>query len=300
MKVKSFNRTRKAMKAVLDWLRGLAAEGIPIGIVMEATGTFAEEVGGWLLDLDPELVVSIVNPGQTSAFAQSLGLRNKTDDLDARALARYGCERRPMAWDRPTPEMAALKDLVRTRRDLVQARQSMSMRLKDHERTAKKASQALEKIVRSLETQIEGLDKAIQEHVAAHPDLSHLVGRLTSIKGVGTVTATLILAELGDLRRFTSSRQLAAFAGLSPKEKQSGTSVHGKTRLCKQGSGRVRAVLYMAAGCAIRFNLDLKATYEHLLARGKAKRSALGAIMRRLLVLMRAVLLADHDWMPMS
>jgi len=90
MDIRLFKRTRKAMKGVLDWLRAMASEGMPIGVVMEATGTFAEEMAGWLLDLDPGLVVAIVNPGQTSAFIQSLGLRNKTDDLDARAIARYG------------------------------------------------------------------------------------------------------------------------------------------------------------------------------------------------------------------
>ena len=110
--------------------------------------------------------------------------------------------------------------------------------------------------------------------------------------------ATTVLVEMGDLRRFTRSRQLTAFAGLSPKRKESGTSVHGKTRMCKQGSGRVRAELYMAAGCAARFNPDMKATYENLLAHGKEKRAALGAVMRKLLVLMRAVAKADQDWVP--
>jgi transposase len=299
MDIRPFKRTRKAMKGVLDWLRTMAPEGATIGVVMEATATFAEEVACWLLDLDPGLMVAIVNPGQTSAFVQSLGLRNKTDDLDGRALARYGFERHPVNWERPTPEMAALKDLVRTRMDLVNARVAMTLRLKDHERTAKSASQALGKIIRSLADQIAALDEAIQEHVAAHPDLSQMVMRLTSIKGVGLVTATTVLVELGDLRRFSRSRQLTAFAGLSPKLRQSGTSLHGKARLCKQGSPRVRAVLYMAAGSAARYNPDLKAAYEGLQGKGKTKRSALGAIMRKLLVLMRAVLKADHDWVPM-
>ncbi len=299
MSVRPFNRTRKAMQGVLDWLQSMAPEGMPIGIVMEATATFAEEVGSWLLDLDPKLIVAIVNPGQTCAFVQSLGLRNKTDDLDARALARYGFERNPIAWEKPSPEMAALKDLVRTRLDLVNARKSMSLRLKDHQREAEVANQALAKIIRSLEGQIEVLDQAIKEHVATHPNLALMVKRLTSIKGVAMVTATTVLVELGDLRRFSRSRQLTAFAGLSPKQRQSGTSLNGKARMCKQGSPRVRAALYMAAGCAARYNPDLKATYEELQAKGKTKRSALGAVMRKLLVLMRAVLKADHDWVPM-
>jgi transposase len=297
--VRPFNRTRKAMKLLLGWLREMVPEGKRIGIVMEATGSFSEEVAEWLLDLDPTLRIAIVNPGQTSAFIRSLGFRNKTDDLDAKALAQYGQERQPVLWQRPSPEMKALRDLVRTRIDLVQARTAMKLRLGDHERTAKMASKALATVIESLTAQIAVLDLAIEKHVAAHESLSHQVERLCSIKGVKMVTATTILVELGDLRRFTSSRQLSAFAGLSPKLRQSGTSLNGKAHLCKMGSGRARAALYMAAGSAARFNPDLKATYQDLQAKGKTKRSALGAVMRKLLVLMRAVLVADHDWVPM-
>lgn len=297
--VHCYDRNRTGMKKALDWLKAIAPAGMRIGIVMEATGSYAEEVAEWLLEQDPTVRIAIVNPGQTSAFIRSLGLRNKTDDLDARALARYGQERNPVAWQRPSPEMKALKDLVRIRIDLVQARTSMKQRLQDHERTAKVASKAMATVIESLTRQIAVLDEAIEKHVASCDELAHQVRRLTSIKGVALVTATTILAELGDLRRFSTSRQLSAFAGLSPKQRQSGTSINGKTRMCKMGSGRARAALYMAAGSAARFNQDLKATYVAMLANGKTKRSALGAVMRKLLVLMRAVLVADHDWVPM-
>lgn len=297
--VHAYERNRRGVKQVLAWLKGLLPDGKRLAIVMEATGAFAEEVAEWLLDLDPNLLVAIVNPGQTSAFIRSLGLRNKTDDLDARALAQYGQERCPAPWLRPSPEMKALKDLVRTRIDLVQTRTSMKQRMEDHKRTAKAASTAMAMVVASLTDQIAVLDKAIEDHVACHAELSRQVGRLTTIKGVAMVTATTILVELGDLRRFTSSRQLTAFAGLSPKQRQSGTSLNGRAHMCKMGSGRARAALYMAAGSAARFNPDMKSVYEDLQAKGKCKRSALGAVMRKLLVLMRAVLVADHDWVPM-
>jgi len=296
MTVRSFPRKRKSMKAALDWLRSQAPTGVPLAVVMEATGTFAEEVGAWLLELDPALWVAIVNPFQTSSFVKSLGFRNKTDDLDAKALARYGKERNPVAWEPPTPEMAVLKDLVRIRGNLINERTAMTLRLKDHKRSSPTAAKALGKILQALKAQIKVLEVEIKAHLKAHEALGHQVKVCQTIIGVGIVTATTVLVELGDLRRYRRSRKLTAMAGVSPRKTQSGTSVHGKTRMCKQGSPRVRAELYMAASNAVRYNPDMKATYEGLLKRGKEKRAALGAVMRKLLVLMRAILIADRAW----
>lgn len=298
MRVRAFPRQVDGAKALLAWLRANSGPEARIGIVMEATATFATELATWLLVLDPSLPIAIVNPLQTSAFLRSLGLRNKTDDLDAKALARYGAERRPAPWEKPTPEMVALQDLVRIRMDLVNARTAMTLRLRDHVRASKPAARALKRVVRTLGAQVLTLEVEIRKLLGACEALSRQAKRLDSIIGVGLITAVTVLAELGDLGRFARSRQLTAFAGLSPRRKDSGTSVHGKSRLCKQGSARVRAVLYLAASSAARFNPDLKALYDRLIGAGKPRRSALGAVMRKLLVLMRAVLKADQDWIP--
>lgn len=298
MRVRSFPRCEEGARALLAWLRESAGPGGPIGLVMEATATFAEELGAWLLGLDPGLHVAIVNPIQTSAFLRSLGLRNKTDDLDAKALAQYGAERRPPSWERPAPEMAILKDLARVRMDLVHARTAMAMRLKDHARASTRAVKAMAKVLQALDAQIKALELEIRGHLRVHEGLAKQADRMDSVVGVGLLTAVTVLTELGDLRRFDRSRQLTAFAGMSPRRRESGTSVHGKPRLCKQGSARVRAALYLAASAAVRFNPDMKAIYDRLLAQGKARRVALGAVMRKLLVLMRALVKADHDWVP--
>jgi transposase len=298
MRVRSFPRCEEGARALLAWLRENAGPDGPIGLVMEATAAFAEELATWLLDLDPGLHVAIVNPIQTSAFLRSLGLRNKTDDLDAKALAQYGAERRPIPWEKPKPEMAILKDLARVRMDLVHARAAMTLRLKDHARASKSAAKAMAKVIGALDGQIKCLEVEIRKHLRAHEVLAEQAERMDSIVGVGLLTAVTVMTELGDLRRFARSRQLTAFAGMSPRWRESGTSVHGKPRLCKQGSTRVRAVLYLAASAAVRFNPDMKAFYDRLLAQGKVRRVALGAVMRKLLVLMRAIVKAGHDWVP--
>lgn len=298
MRVRAFSRDADGAKALLAWMREQSGPDARLGLVMEATATFGGELATWLLERDPGLHIAIVNPTQTSAFLRSMGLRNKTDDLDAKALARYGFDRKPAFWEKPSPEMAVLKDLVRIRMDLVNARTAMTLRLKDHGRASKLATKAMIRVIRSLNAQVKALETGIREHLRAHAPLGKKVARFESICGVGLITAVTVLAELGDPSRFARSRQLTAFAGVSPRRKESGTSIHGKTRMCKQGSARVRAVLYLAASTAARFNPDLKALYGRLLAQGKPRRVALGAVMRKLLILMRAVLKADHDWVP--
>ena len=298
MRVRTFARTRTEAPAVLAWLWDSAPPGARLGVIMEAMGSYAEELAGWLLDLDPTLHIAIANPAHTSAFLKSLGLRNKTDDLDAKALAKFGHERTPTPWERPATEASVLKDLVRTRMDLVESRTAMTLRRNDHLRASTAATQALEQVIHALTIQVKALEAAIEAHLAQHETLGSQAKRLMSINGVGLITAVTVLSELGDLRRFARSRHLTAFAGVSPRMRQSGTSVRGRTHMCKQGSARLRSVLYMAASAAARFNPDLHEFYERLLAQGKPRRSALGAIMRKLLVLMRAVLIADQDWVP--
>jgi len=298
MRVGSFDRTRQGCKEALAKLKREVPEGCRIAIVMEATGSLAETTAAWFLALDPSIQVAIVNPIQTSAFIRSLGLRNKTDDLDAKALAKYGEERNPFAWEPPSPEYQVLRDMVRARQDLIRSRTAMNLRLKDHQRCAPLASKAIRAVIRTLERQVEVLDAGILQHVEGHAGLKACAERMESIKGVGRITAATVLAELGDLKRFNRSRQLTAFAGLSPRQKLSGTSVHGRSPMCKRGSGRVRSALFMAAVAAVRFNPDMAEVYDRLIGQGKHKRVALGAVMRKLLVIMRAVVIKGRNWAP--
>ena len=112
------------------------------------------------------------------------------------------------------------------------------------------------------------------------------------------MTAVTVRTELGDLRRFERARQLTAFAGMSPRIVESGTSIAGKPHLCKQGNRRVRHALYMAAMTAIRGQNDLQRCYQRLVAKGKSHMSALGAIMRKMLCLLRALLISGKPYQP--
>ena len=262
---------------------------------MEATGRYSLEVIAWLLAAEASLAPACVNPLQAKRFAQSLGTRNKTDRVDARVLARMGAERKPAAYQPPTPARAALRDLVRERRALVDERTALNNRIGEGTDSAI-VRRERDRLLGNLKRAIQRMDKAIAEAVAADAQLRRDVARLCTIPGVGMVTAVTVLAELGDLRRFSSSRQVTAFAGVSPHQHMSGTSVRGRTRMSKQGNPAVRSVLYTSSMTASRVPGPMQQTYQRLVDAGKAPSAALGAVMRKQLVLMRALLVTETDY----
>ncbi len=295
----TFERSSKGVQAFLSWLDAQGLDDTDVRVVMEATGNYSTELAVWMLSQRQTLRPAIANPRHTSAFIKSMGLRNKTDRLEARALGFYGVERRPLAYEAPSPEQAELRALSRYRDSLVRQRTALKNQMKETcGSTFVQKNQA--KRLRLLTRDIERVEEQMKALVDQHEDLKRDIELLITIYGVAFINATTVLAELGDLRRFTLARQLSAFAGMSPRHRQSGTSIHGRSRLCKQGNSRVRQCLYLSALAAIRGNNQLRETYQRLLAQGKPRMVALGAIMRKLLTLMRAILISGKRYQPLG
>ena len=295
----TFERSPKGVRAFLSWLDAQGVDDAEVRVVMEATGNYSTELAVWMLSQRQSLRPAIANPRHTSAFIKSMGLRNKTDRLEARALGFYGVERHPRPYEVPRPEQAELRALSRYRDSLVRQRTALKNQTKETS-----ASTFVQKIqakrLRLLTHDIERVEEQMKALLDQHENLKRDIELLITIYGVAFINATTILAELGDLRRFTLARQLSAFAGMSPQHRQSGTSIRGRSRLCKQGNARVRQCLYLSALAAIRGNNQFRATYQRLLAQGKPRMVALGAIMRKLLTLMRAILISGKQYQPLG
>lgn len=296
---RTFERSSQGVQVFLSWLDAQGVDDENVRVVMEATGNYSTELAVWMLSQRQTLRPAIANPRHTSAFIKSMGLRNKTDRLEARALGFYGVERRPLAYEAPSPEQAELRSLSRYRDSLVRQRTALKNQTKETcQSTFVQKIQA--KRLRLLTRDIERVEEQMKALVGQHEDLKRDIELLITIYGVAFINATTVLAELGDLRRFTLARQLSAFAGMSPQHRQSGTSIHARSRLCKQGNSRVRQCLYLSALAAIRGNNQLRETYQRLLAQGKPRMVALGAIMRKLLTLMRAILISGKPYQPLG
>jgi transposase len=290
---RQFSNTPTGFSQLHVWLR--AHLTLPLHACLEATGIYGDALA---LDLHQQGVrVSVVNPARIKAFAQSELLRTKTDRVDAALIARFCVAHQPPLWTPPPPERRHLQALVRRLESLKAMRQQERNRL-DLEAADSPLRASLTEHVAHLDQQIAALQRAQREHVSAHPTLRRQAQLLQSIPGIGETTAVKLLAEVPLLGEYRSARQAAAYAGLSPRQRESGSSVRGKTRLSKVGNAAVRRALYLPAVVALRANPILRVFAARLLAAGKPKMAVVGAVMRKLLHQAHGVLKHSRPFDP--
>lgn len=281
---KSVRNTPAGHTALLEWLHRHAGE--PVHACLESTGTYGEDVATALVDGGHR--VSIVNPAAVKAFAQSQLRRTKTDGVDADVLADFCAALTPALWTPWPAEVRTLQGLVR-RRDAVQ-----DMLTQEHNRQgagalAKPVAASLARVVEVLEAELADLDRQIRDHMNQHPTLRTQRDLLSSIPGIGVATAARLLAECRAITDFETARAYAAFAGLVPRERQSGQS-RPRAHLSKLGSSRLRYALYFPAMTALRVPGPMHTFGMRLRAAGKPKKVVIAAAMRKLLHIAYGVL----------
>lgn len=261
-------------------------------VIMEATGGMetavacALQVAGYS--------VAVINPRQARDFARAMGQLAKTDHIDARILAQLGevIERHPQR-ERfvkvlPDAEHQSLAALVSRRRQLI------AMLVAERNRLALAHPQtrtSINSIIKALTKELERIDKAMNEHIRKHfADLSAL---LDSVKGVGKATISTLIAEVPELGMLTG-RQISALIGVAPVNRDSGL-MRGR-RTVFGGRSSVRRALYMAALVAARHNPVIKVFYDRLVAANKPKKVSLVACMRKLLIILNAMVRAKKPW----
>lgn len=254
---------------------------------MEATGAWWEALALCLHETGYQ--VSVVNPKLIKRHAESTMQRNKTDRQDAATIADYCLRQTPELWSPPPEANRQLRSLVRHLQSLKEDRTRETNRLKAHV-SEPAVHDLIEQHLRFLDQQIATLEQRIADHIDYHPGLKEDKALLTSIPGIGDLTAALFLAEVPDVGRFEQAGQLAAFAGLTPGQQQSGTSIRKPARLVKWGNSHLRRGFYMPALSAHRSNPLIADLRERLLQRGKSKMTVVVACMRKLLHLAYGVL----------
>ena len=225
--------------------------------------------------------MSVINPAAIKAFAQSRLSRTKTDRVDAELIARLCLAQEPPAWTPLPQEVRELQALVRRLESLIEMRVAEENRLSSGI-TVEVVRESVEELLSHLNTQIKRTEKLIRDHINRHPELKRQSELLDSIPGIAQTTAAARLAEITDITPYRSARQVAADAGLVPRERQSGSSVKGRTRLSKIGNARLRRALYFPAMTALRCSPFFQSWAEGLQKRGKSKMSVICAVRRKL------------------
>lgn len=274
-KTKKFANTPAGCREFIHWLARFA----DCHVCMEATGSYSTELATALSDGGYH--VSLENPARIHAFSQTELTRNKTDKSDAALIARYCALYQPAQWHPAPLSQRQLTALVRHLKNLEEMRQMEENRLEGADAVI---SGSLKEHIATLDVLIKETRKKIRQHIDDDPDLKKDKALLESIPGVGDVLSTSLLAFAGNLRRFSSSKALVAYAGLNPRRCESGMW-KGKSRLSKVGSGELRSVLYMPAVVAGRCNEVVKDLMSRLASRGKTGKERVCAGMRKLLQL---------------
>jgi transposase len=277
------NNSTAGIQKAIEYLRGVN----PVLVVFEATGGL--ELPLWQELTEAGIAASPVNPRQIRNFAKAKGVLAKTDTIDAQVIAQYASVMQPQA--QAFPDTQELKEMIARRSQIIEMLTAEKNRLK----TARKArvQQDIKVNIAWLKSRLDGVDKDLHEAIKANPEWQQKYEILESTPGIGNTTAISLVAgfaELGNLNR----HQAAALAGVAPINRDSGM-MRGK-RMVWGGRPRIRTALYMATLVATRYNPIIKAFYQRLCTAGKAKKVALTACMRKLLLILNSMLKHNLSW----
>jgi len=287
-----FENKKSGINKFHRWLKKHAAPDAHLAL--EATGVYGEQLAETMHARAYE--VSVINPARIKAYGNSQMRRTKTDRLDATLIADYCRTQEPALWSPLAPEIKELRALVRHFEDLKQERQRGRNRLATQS-VSNLVYKQLQAQIRLLDKQIDEVKKAMKKHIKQYPDLKQDSDLLKSIPGISDITAAVLLAELGDIRRFDNVREVVAFLGLNPRQHQSGKM--NKTRgISRMGRKSLRAALYMPAIVAKQHNPLLKQWAEGLEKRHLKGKQIIVAVMRKLIHLAYGIIKSGKAFIP--
>ena len=264
---------------MIKWLQ--THEVTKVSACMEATGNYGKSFADFLYKNNHD--VSVVNPACISAFARSKLSRHKTDKVDSMIIAEYASKNDLPLYVPKNKALQELQDLYRCSQKLKEQYVQTQNYLANKNHLSKSVCSSYNRLAEHIMKEIANIEVEIDNLLADSPQLKNQTDIIQTIPGIGKITAVAILAESPQLESFNNARQLAAYAGLTPKHKTSGTSIRGKTSISKIGSSNLRKALYFPAIVAKTHNPLFKEFTKKLSVKGKPTKVIIVAIMRKLL-----------------
>jgi transposase len=269
-------------------IKQLQKSGPLARIVLEATGR--HERAFVLAAIERQLPVLVVNPNVVRKYAGAIGLLAKTDKLDAGLIAQYAAVIKPTLRAQASAKSLQIRDLLMRRRQLVRMR---TMELNREKLMPASLAGSTARLIKVLNKEVEKVETVLAKAIAEEPEWQGKKEQLTSVPGVGDTLAYTLLGDMPELGTL-ENKQIAALTGVAPFNRDSGV-MRGKRRI-RGGRSSVRTVLYMATLSATMHNPVIKAFYQQLVAKGKHKKVALVACMRKLVTILNALLKSGQKW----
>lgn len=283
---KVFKNNDSGVKLLVDWVNKLTDYEVPVRYVMEATGVYHQKFAYYLVDNGCE--ISIVLPNKISNYIRTLELKTITDKTCSQAIAQFGLERKLDKWAKPKSIYKELQQLTRERDQIVQERSVIKNQIHAEKTESEPNQKSLERMqarIRFLNSQEKEIKADITDIVSKDSDLKQVINNITTIPGVGELTAVIVLAETNGFELIRNKSQLSSYAGLDVKEKQSGTSVKGKPRISKKGNRNLRKSMHLPSLTAVKWDENFKNIYAKLISKNGIKMKALVAVQRKILEL---------------
>ena len=286
---KTFDNATLGYEKLQEWISKFIDESLPLIYVMEATGVYYESLAYDLIEKGKSVSVQLAK--NVKYFMQSHNIKSKTDEIDSQAIAQMGLERKLNLWQPGSVQMRLLKHLCRERTMLQAEQTSVKNQLHAWKHAYKPDLNALKRFelrLALIKTQIQEIENELKDIVDKDQDLTKRVANVCTIKGVGFISAIIIIAETNGFALFNNKRQLISYSGYDVIRKQSGNS-ESKTKISKKGNKNIRKALYFPATTAARFNVKMKKTYEKISEKTAIKMKGNVAIQRKMLILIYTI-----------
>ena len=299
---KAFKNNDSGFISLVEWTSKLTDNEVDVRYVMEATGVYHQKFAYFLAENNYQ--ASIVLPNKISSYMRTLELKTITDKSCSQAIAQFGLERKLDLWSKPKTVYKELQQLTRERDQIVQERSIIKNQIHAENAEAQPNEKSMKRMqarIRFLNSQEKEIKEDISYLVKENADVKQVIDRITTIPGVGELTAVIVLAETNGFELIRNKSQLSSYAGLDVKEKQSGTSVKGKPRISKKGNRNLRKSMHLPALTAVKWDDNFRAIYTRLVSKHGIKMKALVAIQRKILeliyILFKNETIYDKDYL---
>lgn len=278
--------TNSGFKKISDWLKKHSINSVKT--CLESTGIYSLNIADYLYNQGHK--VSIVNPKCIHAFAKSKLSRHKNDKIDSYIIADYASKYELRLYKPADLLMSKLRGLYNCRKNLEKQNRQIVNFLESEEHLPKEVCKTYKKLLKTLLYEKAEIEEKIDTLISNDEFLNKDIENMQTIPGIGKKTAIAILSEFPNIKLFNNARQFASFAGLTPREYSSGTSVNKKSKISKMGSSKLRQALYFPAMSAMRSSANMIKFAQKLKVKGKNGKVIVVAIMRKLLHLVFGVL----------